>query len=256
MAIIDANYLPELAERLTNRHMTISNVSPIELHADPEHSGVRTAVSLTLIVLLILSYIVVKQLLQSITGDSPLTLVCGIALPISLAIAWGIEAILKRVWHSGRSLQIRDNKIIASNRVQPDVQFNLDQELDHIQWQFKMGDYPRGGRERRIAGAWFCLAVQLQQGTKRLTAFSYMPAKKMSAVSALFQFNHLDMEEVYNTSMRSRIFSAPTRPDISAKVLSGGNGRYWLAEKTRWQDGYELTPSDLEIFLQILQKEN
>ncbi len=234
--------------------MTLSNASSIELHADREHSGVRTAVTLTLIVLLILSYLLVNQLLQSITGDSPLILVCGIALPVALAIAWGIETMLKRVWHSGRSLQVDSHQIVATNRIQNDVRFNLSQELNQLRWQFKMGDYPRGGRERRIASSWICLAVQLQQGAKKLTVFSYVSAKNGTELSNLLQFNLLNMDEVYNTSVRSRMFSTPTRPDISAKVLSGRNGRYWLAEKTRWNDGYELTPSDFEIFLQTLSE--
>ena len=152
--------------------MTTSQAFPIELHADPEHSGVRTAVSLILIALLILSYIVVNQLFQSITGDSPLILVCGIALPVALTIAWGIEAMLKRVWHSGRSLHIESEQIVAASRVQSDLRFNLNQAVEQLQWQFKMGDYPRGGRERRIAGSWRCAAVQLQQGAKRLIVFS------------------------------------------------------------------------------------
>ena len=234
--------------------MTTSHVFPIELHADPEHSGVRTVVTLSLIALMFLVFFVVSQLFNAQSGDSPFILVCGITLPVALGIAWGIEAMLKRVWHSGRSVQITDRHVIAKNRVQADVQLSLDQEIVQLQWQFKMGDYPRGGRERRIANGWFCLAVQLQQGNKTLTAFSYLSPKKVAALSDSIEFRQLQMDEVYDTSVRARMFLTPTRPDISAKVLTGGNGRYWLAEKNRWNEGYEFTPSDFEIFLQNLQQ--
>ncbi|MCP5101592.1 MAG: hypothetical protein GY943_39110, partial [Chloroflexi bacterium] len=67
-------------------------------------------------------------------------------------------------------------------------------------------------------------------------------------------FHPIEPKDVYKTSLRSRYMSTPTRPDIPSKVLAGKDGRFWLAEKRRWKDGYELSFKDFETFLQLVEK--
>jgi hypothetical protein len=228
------------------------------LHADAEHPGIRTVIMLSLIVVLVLAYLLMRAVFQAIINDSPLLLVCGTALPIGLAVVWLLEVGLKRIWPSGRSITITDYGLKAANRVQNDMQLKWGEDLQVIAWTFSLGGYPRGGRERRIQASWHCLAIQLQQNERYLVAYAYFAPKKAehilgnTAVST--PFNQLDPKDVYKTSVRSRYFSAPTRPDIPAKVLAGKNGRYWLAEKRRWKEGYELSMQDFETFLKTIEE--
>lgn len=227
------------------------------LHTDPEHSGVRFAVITALFVALVGGYIFIRFLLQQITGDTPdyaFVVSClGSLLFASLSV-WFLEKFLKQNWHSGRSLTLNQEGIQVNNQVQNDMRLRWGNSMVDQHWWFKLSGYQRGGRERRLPANWVCLASQLQQADKRLIVYTYMAADKADAFwHTLLHFEQIDPKDVYETSLRSR-FAPPQRPDISSKVLSGANGRYWLAEKNRWESGYELSPEDYATFLTFLQQ--
>ena len=61
-------------------------------------------------------------------------------------------------------------------------------------------------------------------------------------------FHPIDPGDVYDTSLLSRV-AIPSRPELPADVIAGKDGRYWLAERERWQYGLELTQSDFDKLL-------
>ncbi len=59
------------------------------------------------------------------------------------------------------------------------------------------------------------------------------------------------MVELYDNTMRSRI-GPPSRPDIPNRLLQSKDGRYWLAERRRWEYGIELTPDDFGTLMRVV----
>lgn len=235
--------------------MTVSTPNKTIFHADAEHGRLRLVVMIALLLFFVSSYFLIQILLQTFINESPLILVCGLTLPLALGVGWVFEKLLKRYWHSGRYLKLEPDGIRAVNQVSNDVHLRWAANVSQIKWSFKLGSYPRGGRERRLPASNYCLAIQLQQGGHQVVVHAYLPPKKASTILEREDANFvaLDPSEVYESSVRSRIYATPTRPDIPSKVLAGANGRFWLAEKRRWQEGFELEPNDFETFLQLVE---
>jgi hypothetical protein len=118
-------------------------------------------------------------------------------------------------------------------------------------WFFRLRGYARGGKERRMPASWLCLACQLQQGEVKLILFTFMPPARAQAL--LSDFHEIKPAEVYTRSVKDRLV-APSRPTVPAATLAGKEGRYWLAERNRWQEGAELTAADFETFIQAIKK--
>jgi hypothetical protein len=59
--------------------------------------------------------------------------------------------------------------------------------------------------------------------------------------------------ELFAGGFTSR-FALPARPQLSAQLLAGPGGRYWLAERNRWQEGVELTPDDFSLLWQTIKR--
>jgi hypothetical protein len=230
--------------------------SSVVLHADPEHGGLRTAVTALLAVALILSYWIVYAIFRSLPGDLPdytIFLSCIGAVAISLAVAYVGERVMKQTWHSGRSVTLNEQGIQARNEEGKEQYFTWGDNLSYVFWFFHLRGYPRGGRERRVQNNWVCLACQVQQEERRLTIYTYVPPKKAAAWTAdSHKFHEIHPATLYDKSFRNRI-GPPVRPDIPAAFLSGKDGKYWLAERRRWTDGYELIPQDFETFVKFIE---
>ena len=87
--------------------MTTAETPRQILHADQEHSGLRTVVFLSLFVALGLVFLLLRNLLPDLLpvnlDDYAPFLSCVLAIPVALTIVWGVELLLKRFWHSGLS---------------------------------------------------------------------------------------------------------------------------------------------------------
>jgi hypothetical protein len=239
--------------------MTSSTSSPTVLHADQEHESLRTAVVLFLITFFFLSYWLVYRILQlefwGSLRDYAVSLSCALGLVLALAVSAGLEAWLKRAWPSGRSLILEENSIRIHDKSDAEQIMRRTDGLAQLRWQFSLQGYRRGGREKRLPKKWLCLACQLQQEGTRLIVHSYMPLQKaqtwLDNDDLRHKFHEIYPDDVYESSLGSRL-GAPTRPTISNEVLAGSDGRYWLAERHRWDEGFELTPDDFATFMDYL----
>ncbi len=244
-----------------NLPMTSPASAPVVLHADQEHDSLRTAVVLLLTALFFVSYWIVNALLQSeIFGavrDYAVSLSCVGGLVMSLAISAIAEKGLKRIWHSGRNLTLDDTGILVQLRHQADQHFRWDGHLTRLNWTFKLSGYRRGGREKRLSAKWVCLACQLQQDDQRLIVYSYMPPQKASRWlendRAQQKFHPLNLATISDSSFSARV-KMPIRPEISNEILTGKDGRYWLAECHRWLDGLELTAKDFATLMEEITR--
>ena len=243
---------------------------PVVLHADQEHSGIRLVIFISLFIAYFLSYQLVYRLLLALAPDSILDyaifLSCVGGLPVALLSIWGLEGILKRVWHSGLSLEL-DSQGITVHDQRRDVMFSSpvgDSDrspaitwggnLTQLNWYFPLSGYPRGGRERRVSAKWLCRATELQQDGARLNVFALMPPKQAVqwTGSQRLDFRRLNPAGLYTTTVRTRL-SPPSRPTIPNELLHSKDGRYWLAERRRWEYGVELTPKDFATLMNYAQ---
>ena len=233
-----------------------SQTNPTVLHADQEHTGLRTAVFFLLFVSLVLSFLGIRALLISLGAfDYAFIASCGGALPVALGIIWVVEKLLKRYWPSGRSVTLTHNGL--QMKTQQDAQWEITQAHEPIPlfWYFDLRGWQRGGRERRVPRNWLCLAVDLKSGKKEAVVYTFVPKDKASIWLNRedgIHFHEISPRDVYDNSLRSRM-GGPTRPEIPAAVLTGKDGKYWLAERHRWTDGFELPPKEFEQFMNHIQ---
>lgn len=226
---------------------------PIVLPADPEHTGLRFTVPLILLISFALGYLLVSAVLRRAFPEwgSVVFLSCLGAIPISLLVAGVGEAVLKRVWPSGREVILRPDSVVLRRPEKADKIIELNERTDQLWWTFSLSDYPRGGRERRVPRGHWCVAGQLQQDGERLVCFCFVREERIRAWGDRYELRELDPEDVYDTSFPARM-GAPVRPDLPSDILTGDDGRHWLAERNRWRDGVELDADGFEALLQVV----
>jgi hypothetical protein len=243
------------------------------LYADQEHSGLRAVVFISLFAALWLAFQLLTGLLPELLPrnltDYAVFLSCVGAVPLALAAVWGVETLLKRVWHSGLTLALdgtgicvedkrADRKASKAGAFEEPGQpaFLWAEPLRFTNWYFRLGGYSRGGRERRVSPKWYCLASELQQDESQLIVFTFMPPQRAEELVAKkqgpFAFHQILPAELQTKTMRSRL-GPPSRPSISNQLLHSKDGRYWLAERRRWEQGVELTQEDFETLLAFAQ---
>lgn len=236
--------------------MTTSTGDSNTFHADQEHSGLRALIVFLLVTFLWLFFGLTRMVVNA--WGSPavkefITAVsCTSSLFISLGAAWGLEQWLKKVWHSGRSITMAGGEIRVKDKKQADLIVDLTQNFTHLNWYFNLKGFQESGRERRLPRKWVCLACQVQQEEGRFSVFAYVPpatAQTWTAVKAN-QFRHLDPTVLKSADGRKKVSSL--RNSLPTEVMTGRDGRHWLAEQRRWQKGFELSPADFETFMRHL----
>lgn len=237
------------------------------LHADPEHGGIRLAVILTIVFGLLGSYLLIRILLGLFAQDSILldfatVISCVGAIPIALGCAWVVEEYLKKTWSSGLEIELSDEGLRFEGGNKEDdsedthyVAFNQRVNLTH--WYFSLKGYPKAGRERRVPDNWVCLASQIQQNGTRIITYTYLPPEKANRwvedPDFVEPFHKISLAQAYKDSGVRR-WSAPNRPQVSSEMLAGPDGRYWIAERRRWEEGLELTGENFETLMEEIEQ--
>jgi hypothetical protein len=251
--------------------MTQSGQPSKVLHADPEHGGLRFVVIVVLLLGLILGFVMIQLLLSLLAANSILIefatiLSCAGAILLALSIAWATEIYLKQAWPSGTTLLLDDSELIFQMGKQghsqteegsEEIVFDWSKTLNLTRWYFELSGYPRAGRERRVSSKWLCLACQLQQDEARLILFSYFPPNEAAVWTnnqkLVEPFHSISLAHLYSEAGKKNR-GAATRPKIPSNMLTGSDGRYWLAEQKRWQDGLELTQEDFATFMEYMEQ--
>lgn len=236
---------------------------PLVLHADEEHTGLRTAVVIILIVTIILIFLLLNSIWPFIAPsaliDFSYVITCASALILGVAAAWGLEKGLKQIWHSGRSLTLDEKGILVQDEGLT-FRLNWDGRENLLNWRFSLQGYKRGGRERRVPEKWMCLSTQLQEGENRIIVYCYAPPKKADAFlseNGRDPYYEINPANVFAAAMDTGLLSMPSRPSkIPSEFITGRDGPYWLAEQNRWQEGFELSLSNYEIFIESLANFN
>jgi hypothetical protein len=229
--------------------MTDTGSLPIVLHADQEHDRLKTAVISILIFLLFVIFTVSRVVFSTMLSDEMLgytfILSCVTALVLGLTLGWFAEQYLKTVWSSGNNVTISPHEIVATNKEAGEVRLNREAGITQFSWYFKLENTDRNGRERRLPKNSICLASEVAQGDGHVVVYAYAPANE--AENWTKQFREIDPREL--TDEKSNRFAASKTRTIPVELLRGKNGRYWIAERHRWQTGMELTKKDFETFM-------
>ena len=235
------------------------------LRADPEHGGVRMAVVLTIVFGLLGGYLLIRVLLGWFAQDSLLlefatVISCVGAIPIALGCAWLVEGYLKKTWSSGLEIELSEETLRFEGGEKEDGSrdirtLDFDQRVNLTYWYSELRGYPKAGRERRVSDNWLCLACQMHQDDERIITYAYLPPDKaqvwLDNQNLAEPFHEISLLQLYKSS-GSRRWSAPNRPDLSPEMLAGPDGRYWIAERRRWEEGLELTADDFTTLMEYV----
>jgi hypothetical protein len=257
-----------------NSPMPADEKSPKVLYADPEHGPLRFVIILLLFLNLIISFLLIQLLLNLLAAGTRLiefatVISCALTIPLALGITWVLEIVLKREWHSGKSLVLEDSNLIYNTQKtnsenndedESQILFNWSKRVNILYWYFHLKGYPRAGRERRVPSKWLGLSCQLQQDDSRMITFSYLAPKHAVAwienEDLSGPFVKISLDEVYKQAGKKNRQSASRRPTLDSSLLTSPEGRYWLAEQKRWQAGIELTQKDFETFINYVEQRN
>ncbi|PIE82465.1 MAG: hypothetical protein CSA11_00515 [Chloroflexi bacterium] len=239
-------------------NMTQTEAPPTIIYAEQEHASLRAVVVLAMLTSYIFCFWLIHSLGQSLPerlSSLAFVIACLLAAPLAAGITWLLERWMKHIWHSGYDLTLYDNSFQVSQPKTEDMNFNFEGHFSNLNWYFTLTGYKRGGRERRVSNKWLCLCSQIQQDEHRVIIYAFASPQKTAVYQKdhPLQFEKLHPVEVYASHKRSR-FDPPSRPGkLPTEIISGKNGRYWLAEQRRWTEGLELTFKDYETFLNYLQ---
>lgn len=229
---------------------------PTVFYTDPDHAGIRLLILPMLGASYLLGYLIMRAVLNWLIPNSDWfsLLSCVGALPVGLLVAFFAEKGLRQLWHSGRQIALDDSNIELHQKGQAPIRIQYRKPKEKLLWSFPLNSYPRGGRERRVPASHHCLALQLRQDEARLILFAFYPAKQAQTLLANHPFHPINPTDVYDNSLTGRFTQPTQRPKIPPNILIGEDGKQWLAERARWQEGIELTPADFETVLNQLNK--
>lgn len=246
-------------KKFTDKVMASTQTYPTVLHADQEHAGLRTAVFALLFISLVLAFFGLRALFSSFgttwMAEYAFALSCGGAFPLAVGVIWAAEQYMKRHWPSGRTVTLLGNGIQVQTETGETVALTQDQGVVPLGWYFSLRGWQRGGRERRVPQDWLCLALELKASKDQIIVYTYLPEDKVQLwlnTKTNVSFHKIYPTDVYDNSMRARL-KGPGRPEIPAEVITGKDGKYWLAERRRWTEGFELPAPEFEIFIDHIQ---
>lgn len=233
---------------------------PTKINGNQEHSGIGLIILLTMLVAVVIFYMVLFRTLPSIFGGASgdyLLIAAFLALFLAVGFVALVDPLLKRVWPSGYAVVLNDSAIACERPKADGSAINLNQDHTSLFWMFKMTGYPRFGRERQIRKGDFCLGVEIQQDDERMVIYAYVSPTKIGRTVQTTGFTEINMEKIYDTSIGSRVrnWRMPgKRPEIPASLIVSDEGKYWLAERHRWEEGIELTPKDFQAFVEHVRQ--
>lgn len=227
------------------------------LHLDPDHIGLRLVVLLTLFVSGMLGFATIRELLRLSNGRLPdytFIVSCAGAIPIALVSIWVVEIVLKRIWHSGRRIELDETGIAFVDKEDEAISFDWQDNLSIRQWTFDLAGYTRVGQERQMPKRWVCLSTELFDENASIIVYTFLSRRaSLDYLEGPLPYQEINPRLVYETSLQSRL-GPPKRPIIPDEVLMGKNGRYWAAEQRRWQDGHQLTQADYKTFIHFISQ--
>ena len=218
----------------------------------------RTAVFILLFIALLVAFFGLRFLLNAAGGwvaEYAFALSCFGAFPIAIGVIWVAERGMKQRWPSGRTVTLLADGVSVQTESGSTVTLTHAKEIVPMAWYFDLRGWQRGGRERRVPESWACLAVELKAGKEHIIIYTYLSptqAERWLNANQRPDFYQIHPLKVYDNSLRKRL-GGPSRPEIPPEIITGKDGPYWLAERRRWIEGFELPEPEFETFMNHIQ---
>ncbi|HEC23322.1 MAG TPA: hypothetical protein ENI95_10445 [Chloroflexi bacterium] len=214
-------------------------MSKVVYRVDAGHLGVRVAVLLTMVLGSWLGLFVVMPAILSLLSLTGLPELCvsivgGVGLGVLLS--WLVERLLRRIWPSGRWLEVDDQQITLHERSGETVSINWQGRINVLSWYFVI----RRGRALAPRG-WYCLACRLNQEENIITPYTFV---KPSVAETLPQWAAFE-------ELISRKYAPRRGQEYQLKKVAE-QGQLRNAEKDRWDEGAELLPEDFFALVAML----
>lgn len=223
--------------------MSDLSIPPTHITVDAEHIGIRTVLPILAFVGFV-GGIVFGRLIASAI-DEALSPTC---ISASLAIAGAIgmiqvgDKLLKRVWSSGRYLDLDEQRLTLVNtrRKTPEQQSISWQQPFQVQaWYFVVPT-----RKSRVPKGWFCASIRLNQSQNDYIVYAFLqPDEALQHIASFHEWF------VSLKPKKGRAELSSTDPRWAAQ-----QERYRRLENQRWQDGAEIDAESFYLILQFVQR--
>lgn len=211
--------------------MEVTADSKVAIPLDAEHGAFRLVIVAVFFVMTVAGYFVVSVFIPQEGFFNVIALVVG--LMTGAVIAQVIDQALKKRWPSGRVLEIDGSKIrfMLKDKVQREIDGS--QMVNVLTWYFEIK------KRARVPKGWYVVAIALQQEDVYLAVYTFMSPQ---------DFEKLSLHKHYDKLL-------PKNTDGKQDMrLAGQQKRLHTAESARYFDGAEMTKSDYDTYIAVLQE--
>ncbi len=208
-------------------------------HLDSNHLGVRLTVLVAMLVGFFGGIFAIPALLRLLRiqggGWSLLSILGGLALAFGLS--WLVEMLLRRVWRSGRVLEIDAEHITLREPNGQSLHLTCGEPVAVWAWCFVISD-----RRAWVPRGWYCVALRLAQDDRVIIPYTFVSPNDAKALPSWQVFEELISE---------RLASRPGQEHL-AQFL-GEQEHLRAAESERWLSGAEMQPQDFAALIRVLE---
>lgn len=206
---------------------------------DAEHFGVRFMVPVMTIGLTLLVHVIGMVVLDAVLteGANPACVMLPVDAVVLIALGFGSERVLKRLFPSRRKCLLSDDALeMRDARRQPPVVTTIewDGTVNVLAWRFSVK------RKTRVPKGWHCLALQLLQDDESLILYTFMAPEEAEAAIGYDNFVRLRPRK-------------ETESNTDLKAVAEQR-RLLKLEDERWNDGAEIGKDDFHAILATLQR--
>jgi hypothetical protein len=209
---------------------------PLTFPVDAEHGGFRVAVVVIFVVAVVGGYVLANYFIPS----EGVNLIAGlIGFGLAYIASELAERFLKKRWRSGRVVEADPEGIRLVARGKTEQTINSNQPIEVLTWRFPIK------RRTRIPKGWFMVACALQQDERCLPVYSFISPTQFETWQ-----NHERFTLLIGKKELEKRSGSSGRDDLR---LAGEQRRLMSAENIRWMEGAEMTLSDFETYLHLLE---
>ncbi len=218
--------------------MALSSMLRTVYRVDSNHLGVRLSVLVALVAGFVGGIVGVPALFRLVGVEGPLVTFATLAgaLGAGFGVSWLAEAILPRIWPSGRRLEVEGDRLILRGPRGEHTELDLSRPLDVWSWCFVISD-----RRAWVPRGWYCVALRLAQDGQVILPYTFASPDEAERLPAWEAFEELISE---------RAFARPGQEHLTQFYAQQEHLR--AAESERWRNGAEIRPGDFAALVDLL----
>ncbi|GAB1420806.1 hypothetical protein MASR2M15_09290 [Anaerolineales bacterium] len=203
----------------------------LEKPVDAEHSGVRLAGCLTLII----SFAVILGI-SLILFTQYLVLAFLVSAVLAGIITYILDKRIKKLLPSKRRIRIDDHQISLYKGDTLELSLDPQKQINLLYWRFPVP------RAHRVPKGWWVTCIALDQDDTMLALYTFIDPKEFDSMPKVKEYIDLktkkDLEKLKSSDLK----------------LAGIQRRLHEAERVRELNGAELAPEDYKEVIEYMQK--